>query len=140
MSKCIYHPIFLECFDCIIELSIELLRKMVVVVLFNFWIIECSVIACVISTKITKIDDKVICLSLNPKTQNKGIKTRTQKLKPRTWNVCNQRTNQDLLWWSKKHKHEKNKTRLWCKIVIQTDVEQTKGNGGHSFIHTPLGN
>jgi hypothetical protein len=46
----------------------------------------------------------------------------------------------NLLWWSKKCKHEKNKTRLWCKIVIQTNVEQTKRNGGHTFIHTLLGN
>jgi hypothetical protein len=28
------------------------------------------------------------------------------------------------------HKHEKNMTRLWCKIVPKTNVEQTKGNEG----------
>jgi len=67
MSKCIYHPISLECFNYIIELLIELLRKMMVIILFNFRIIKCSVMACVISTKITKIDDKTIGLSLNPK-------------------------------------------------------------------------
>ncbi len=27
-----------------------------------------------------------------------------------------------------KHEHEKNMTRLWCKIVPETGVEQTKGN------------
>jgi hypothetical protein len=29
-----------------------------------------------------------------------------------------------------KHEHEKNMTRLWCKIVPKTGVEQTKGNEG----------
>jgi hypothetical protein len=27
-----------------------------------------------------------------------------------------------------KHEHEKNMTRLWCKIVPKTNVEHTKGN------------
>jgi hypothetical protein len=27
-----------------------------------------------------------------------------------------------------KHEHEKNMTRIWCKIVLKTDVEQIKGN------------
>jgi len=27
-----------------------------------------------------------------------------------------------------KHEHEKNMTRLWCKIVFKIGVEQTKGN------------
>jgi hypothetical protein len=27
-----------------------------------------------------------------------------------------------------KHVHEKNMIRLWCKIVLKTNVEQTKGN------------
>jgi hypothetical protein len=29
-----------------------------------------------------------------------------------------------------KHEHEKNITRLWCKIVLKTNFEQTKGNEG----------
>ncbi len=29
-----------------------------------------------------------------------------------------------------KHEHEKNLTRLWCKIVHEIGVEQTKGNEG----------
>jgi hypothetical protein len=34
-----------------------------------------------------------------------------------------------------KHEHEKNMTRLWCKIVLETGVEQTKGNDkGCTFI------
>jgi hypothetical protein len=28
----------------------------------------------------------------------------------------------------KKCKHEKNKIKLWCKIVLQTSVEHTKNN------------
>jgi len=27
-----------------------------------------------------------------------------------------------------RHEHENNVTKLWCKIVIKTNVEQTKGN------------
>ncbi len=29
-----------------------------------------------------------------------------------------------------KHEHEKNMTRLWCKIVSKTNVEQIEGNEG----------
>ncbi len=29
-----------------------------------------------------------------------------------------------------KHEHEKNMTRLWCKIMPKTNVEQTKKNEG----------
>ncbi len=29
-----------------------------------------------------------------------------------------------------KHEHEKNMTRLWCKIVLKTSVEQTEANEG----------
>jgi hypothetical protein len=39
-----------------------------------------------------------------------------------------------------KHEHEKNMTRLWCKIMLQTDVEQTKGNEGSYFYLYPFGN
>ncbi len=38
-----------------------------------------------------------------------------------------------------KYEHEKNTTRLWCKIKLKTDVEQTKGNEGPTPIYTPLG-
>ncbi len=37
-----------------------------------------------------------------------------------------------------KHEHEKNMTRLWCKIVPEIDVEQTKGNGELYFNFIPL--
>jgi len=32
-----------------------------------------------------------------------------------------------------KHEHEKNMTRLWCKIVLKIGVEQTKENEGSYF-------
>jgi hypothetical protein len=38
-----------------------------------------------------------------------------------------------------KHEHEKNITRLWCKIVLKTNVEQTKHNGKLYFYLYPLG-
>jgi hypothetical protein len=35
-----------------------------------------------------------------------------------------------------KHEHKKNMTRLWCKIVPKTNVEQTEGNeGSHSYLY-----
>ncbi len=39
-----------------------------------------------------------------------------------------------------KHEHENNMTRgLWCKIMLKTDVEQTKGNeGSYSYLY-PFG-
>jgi hypothetical protein len=38
-----------------------------------------------------------------------------------------------------KHEHEKNMTRLWCKIVPKTGVEQIEGNeGSYSYLY-PLG-
>jgi hypothetical protein len=34
-----------------------------------------------------------------------------------------------------KHEHEKNMTKLWCKIVPKTNVEHTKRNkGSYSFL------
>jgi hypothetical protein len=38
-----------------------------------------------------------------------------------------------------KHEHEKNMTRLWCKIMPKTNVEHTKKMKGHISIHTFLG-
>jgi hypothetical protein len=32
-----------------------------------------------------------------------------------------------------KHEHEKNMTRLWCKIVLKTNVEQFFKNEGSYF-------
>ncbi len=39
-----------------------------------------------------------------------------------------------------KHEHEKNMTKIWCKIVTKTNVEQTKGNErSYSYLY-PFGN
>jgi hypothetical protein len=38
-----------------------------------------------------------------------------------------------------KHEHEKNITRLWCKIIPKTNVENTKEMKGPTSIYTPLG-
>jgi hypothetical protein len=38
-----------------------------------------------------------------------------------------------------KHEHEKNITRLWCKIVFKIDVEHTKGNEGFYLYLYPFG-
>ncbi len=37
-----------------------------------------------------------------------------------------------------KHEHERNMTRLWCKIVLKINVEQTKRMKGLTSIYTPL--
>jgi len=38
-----------------------------------------------------------------------------------------------------KHEHGKNMTRLWCKILLKTDLEQTKRNeGSYSYLY-PFG-
>ncbi len=40
----------------------------------------------------------------------------------------------------RKHEHEKNMTRLWCKIVLKTNVEQIEGNErSYSYLY-PFGN
>ncbi len=38
-----------------------------------------------------------------------------------------------------KHEDEKSITRLWCKIMFKTDVEQTKGNEGSYSYWYPFG-
>jgi hypothetical protein len=37
-----------------------------------------------------------------------------------------------------KHEHEKNMTRLWCKIVLHTNVEHIEGNEGSYFYFIPF--
>jgi hypothetical protein len=55
--------------------------------------------------------DERICLSLNPK-----------------------------FYYDKKRKcnHKKNKTRLWCKIVLQTTIEHIEHKRGPTFTYTHL--
>ncbi len=38
-----------------------------------------------------------------------------------------------------KHEHEKNITRLWCKIMFKTNVEKTKGFKGFHLYLYPFG-
>ncbi len=38
-----------------------------------------------------------------------------------------------------KHEHEKNMVRLWCKIMLKTNVEQTEGNEESYFYLYPFG-
>jgi hypothetical protein len=39
-----------------------------------------------------------------------------------------------------KHEHEKNMTRLWCKIMFKISVKQIlKNEKGRTSIYTPLG-
>jgi len=38
-----------------------------------------------------------------------------------------------------KHEHGKNMTRLWCKIVLKTGVEQIEGNERFHFYFYPFG-
>jgi hypothetical protein len=38
-----------------------------------------------------------------------------------------------------KHEHEMNITKLWCKIILKTSVEQTKRNEWSYFYLYPFG-
>ncbi len=38
-----------------------------------------------------------------------------------------------------KHEHEKNMTRLWCKIMLKIGVEWIEGNEGPYFYIYPFG-
>jgi hypothetical protein len=69
------------------------------------------------------------------KTQSKGTKTKTQRLKPRTWSVQNQSIKKYLLRWNKTCKHKKNRTRLWCKIVM---INKFKVIGSYFYFY-PFG-
>jgi hypothetical protein len=61
------------------------------------------------------------------KTQNKGMKTRTQMLKPKQ--MCKTQIQINIYCNEiRKHKHENNITKVWCEIVFQIGVEQTKCN------------
>jgi hypothetical protein len=39
-----------------------------------------------------------------------------------------------------KHEHENNMTRLWCKIVLKTNVEHIEENERSHFYLYPFGN
>ncbi len=53
--------------------------------------------------------------------------------------MCKTNVETNIYYVNKcKHEHEKNMTRLWCKIVFQTNVEQTKGNEESYFYLYPF--
>jgi len=64
------------------------------------------------------------------------FKTITHERRIRTWNVQNKHENWYLLC---KHEHEKNMTRLWCKIMLKINVEHTKENEGSYLYLYPFG-
>jgi hypothetical protein len=48
--------------------------------------------------------------------------------------MCKTNVKMDLYYANIcKHEHEKNIIRLWCKIMLKINVEQTKGNEGSYF-------
>jgi hypothetical protein len=55
--------------------------------------------------------------------------------------MCKTNVEMDLYYVNIcKHEHEKNMTRLWCKIMPNINVEHTKGNeGSYSYLY-PFGN
>ncbi len=69
----------------------------------------------------------------NFQTKNKKkiceLKEKTE-LRTKTWYVQNKCENKSLLANICKHEHENNMTKLWCKIVFKTGVEQIEGNEG----------
>jgi hypothetical protein len=53
--------------------------------------------------------------------------------------MCKTNVEMDLYYVNIcKHEHEKNMTRLWCKIMLKVNVEQTKGNDVLTSIYTFL--
>ncbi len=53
--------------------------------------------------------------------------------------MCNTKVKMDFYYVNIcKHEHEKNMTRVWCKIVLKTNVEHIKGNEGSYFYLYPF--
>ncbi len=54
--------------------------------------------------------------------------------------MCNTNLKMDLYYANIcQHEHEKNMTRLWCKIVPKTSVEHIEKNKGSYFYLYPFG-
>jgi hypothetical protein len=54
--------------------------------------------------------------------------------------MCKTNVKMDLYYVNIcKHEHEKNITRLWCKILTKINVENTKENEGSYFYLYPFG-
>ncbi len=68
-----------------------------------------------------------------------GYDVRTQELKTITW-MCKINVKMDFYYVNIcKHEHEKNMTRLWCKIVPKIGVEEIERNEGSYFDLYPFG-
>jgi hypothetical protein len=76
----------------------------------------------------------------NFQTRNKtrlcDLKIKPQELRTRTQYV-QKNVKMDLYYANIcKHEHEKNMTRLWCKIVPKTNLEHTEGNEiSYSYVY-----
>lgn len=84
-----------------------------------------------------KTNDEKIDLNLNPNINIK-MKTNHKRLKIRIQNVQNKSVKK--FHWNKiwKHKHKKEQTKLWNKIVLQIDIEQTKYSGRFNIFLYPF--
>jgi hypothetical protein len=91
------------------------------------------------NTKMTKTNDEKIGLNLNSKHKSKEPR---QNTRVKTKNMKCARSKKTSLYCNevRKHKHEKNKIRLWCNIILQTNVEQTKSNWVSYFYLYPFVN
>lgn len=56
------------------------------------------------------------------------MKINYKNTKRRTLNMQDLRPNRTLLQQNMKFKHKKSQTKLWCEIIFQIGVEQTKSN------------
>jgi len=54
--------------------------------------------------------------------------------------MCKTNVNSNIYYVNMcKHEYAKNMTRLWCKIMPKTTIEQIEGNeGSYSYLH-PFG-
>ncbi len=86
---------------------------------------------------------KGLSLTFKPKKKKKtrlfNSKTITKELKTRTQDVQDKCEKYVYYVNMCKHEHKKNMIRVWCKIVLKTNVEQIEENGGFISIYSPLG-
>jgi len=75
------------------------------------------------------------------KTRLSDSRTKTLYIERERDEMCKTNMKTDIYYVNLcKHEHVKNITKLWCKIVLKTSVEQTKGNErSYSYLY-PFGN
>jgi hypothetical protein len=97
----------------------------------NHFVVECQYLMCK-----SKVKNYQFFTKLTLKAKTSSYNTSTQQ-EHEMW-----KTNVKIdLYYVKicKHEHVKNMTRLWCKIMPKTSVEQTKGNErSYSYLY-PFG-